>query len=68
MSRRDLSHQCYVCKRKYAGEDLGRVCIAELPSRKGNQVFRVVCQTCFLSIQMWYRMELHEEPPLLHGF
>lgn len=50
MRRRDPRYQCWVCKKRYALDQLGRMNLPMWLSRKGLRTTRIVCVACSTAV------------------
>ena len=68
MARANRAYQCFVCKRVFPPEQLGR-CELPLWSRRGRWPrLRLVCVNCYSAMVDCYPDALVHNLPALHGF
>lgn len=61
-------YQCYVCRKRYKPDDLGRVALP-LHVRKDQLAWmQVVCKTCYAALCDSWTWPVRKPPPTYHGF
>lgn len=62
------SAKCYVCRKTYAVESMGRMRLPLFTNEKSPYYFRIVCEVCAGAILDSWPPGIPERPPLYHGF
>lgn len=68
MGSDERQYRCYVCRRKYFPDQMGRMRLPLTNVRFQEPWYKPVCVTCYDAIITSWALEIKQPPPVLHGF